>query len=106
MRIRDGKNSDPDPQHCPQQQSEHPYLRIISGGRIAATAVQVKAQPLHLVGMAVLLVAGHAQVEIVADRAVVACLHRLLAGVARVHKLVLTLQHTNQHSHYLKKTFR
>ncbi len=74
-------------------QHQRPYLRIISGGRIAATAVQVKAQPLHLVGMAVLLVAGHAQVEIVADGAVVARLHRLLAGVARVHKLVLTLQH-------------
>ena len=41
--------------------------------------------------MAVLLVAGDAQVEVVADRAVVAGLHRLDARVAVVDKLILAL---------------
>ena len=42
--------------------------------------------------VAVLLVADQTQVKVVADGAMVAGLHRLLARVARVHKLVLALQ--------------
>ena len=72
------------------------YLWIISCRSIPAPAVQIKAQLLHLVGVAVLLVAGHAEVKVVADGAVVAGLHRLLAGVAGVHKLVLALRNSWQ----------
>ena len=66
-------------------------LRVVGGHGLAAAAVQVEAELLHLVGVAVVLVAGDAQVEVLADSAVVARLHRLGARVAVVHELVLAL---------------
>lgn len=53
--------------------------------------VEVEAELLHLVGVALLVVAGHAEVEVVADGAVVARLDVRLAAVASVHELVLAL---------------
>lgn len=53
--------------------------------------VDVETQLLHLVRMAFLLVAGHAEVEVVADGAVVARLDVRLAAVAGVDKLVRAL---------------
>ena len=47
---------------------------------------------LHLVRVVVLLEAVHAEVEVLADGAVVPVLHALLARVARVDELVLALQ--------------
>ena len=66
-------------------------LRVGGGSGLTAASVQVEPELLHLVGVAVLLVAGHTQVEVVADRAVVAGLDGLDAGVAVVDELVLAL---------------
>jgi hypothetical protein len=66
-------------------------LRVRGCRRVSASSVQVETKLLHLVRMTVLLVAGDAQVEVVADRAVVPRLHRLDAGVAVVHELILAL---------------
>ena len=71
-----------------------PSLLRVGGrvGGVAATSVQVEPELLHLVGMAVLLVASDAQVEVVTDRAVVPGLDRLDTSVAVVDKLVLALE--------------
>ena len=66
-------------------------LRVVRRRDIAAASVQIEAQLLHLVGVAVVLVAGHAKVEVLADGAVVARLHGFGAGVAVVDELVLAL---------------
>ena len=69
--------------------------RVGAVGRVGTAAVvQVEAEAFHLVQMALVVVAGHAQVKVVADGAVVPGLHRLFAVVARVHKLVLALEKT------------
>ena len=67
-------------------------LGVVGRGGLGRPAVQVEPEALHFVDVALLLVAGDAEVEIVADGAVVARLHALLTVVARVHKLVLTLE--------------
>ena len=67
-------------------------LGVVGCRVLGRPAVQVEPEALHLVDVTLLLVAGDAQVEVVADGAVVACLHALLTVVARVHKFVLTLQ--------------
>ena len=51
----------------------------------------VKPKLLHLMGVAIVLVAGHTQVEVLANGAVVSRLYGLGARVAVVHKLVLAL---------------
>ena len=70
-------------------------LRIGGSSSRVSTSTIIQTKPsgqlLHLVRVTVLLVAGHAEVEVVADGAVVARLHSLGAGVAVVDKLVLAL---------------
>ena len=71
-----------------------------AAGRIAALPLGARALAgaedaallLHLVRVVVLLEAVHAQVEVLADGAVVTVLHALLARVARVDELVLALR--------------
>ena len=50
-------------------------LRVAGGGSLTSSTVKIEAELLHLVGMAVLLVARHAQVKVVAYRAVIPGLH-------------------------------
>lgn len=68
------------------------FLRVglfhVAGG---GADVQVEPQLLHLVRMALLVVAGHAEIEVVADGAMVARLDVGLAAVAGVDELVLAL---------------
>lgn len=64
-------------------------LFLVAAGRRAV--VQVQAELLHLVRMAVLVVALYAEVEVVADGAVVTGLDVGLAVVASVDELVLAL---------------
>ena len=72
------------------------FDRVVGGaGGLGGTAIKVEAQPLHFVEVALLLVAGHAQVKVVAHGAVVARLYALLAVVARVNELVLALGEVN-----------
>ena len=54
----------------------------------------VEPDPPHLVRVAVVLVARHTQVKVLAHGAVVPRLHGLGARVAVVHKLVLALSNT------------
>lgn len=54
--------------------------------------VQPKAELLHLVRVAHLLVTIDAEVEVLTHRAVITSLHTLVAGVASVYKLVLALK--------------
>ena len=72
-----------------------PRLLRIGGSSSFSTSTIIQTKPsgqlLHLVRVTVLLVAGHAEVEVVADGAVVARLHSLGAGIAVVDKLVLAL---------------
>ena len=67
-------------------------LRIAGGGRLASSAVKIKAELLHLVRMSVLLVARHTQVKVVTDSAVIPGLHRLGTSVAGIDKFILTLE--------------
>ena len=69
-------------------------LGVARRHRLPAAPVQVEPKLLHLVRVAVVLVAGHTQVKVLANRAVVPCLHGLGASVAVVHKLVLALSNT------------
>ena len=58
--------------------AELPRLLGVAGGRrLASSTIEIKAELLHLVGMSVLLVARHAQVKVVTDRAVIPGLHGL-----------------------------
>ena len=66
-------------------------LGVACGHRLAPAPVKVKPKLLHLVGVAVVLVASDTEVEVLADGAVVPRLHRFGASVAVVHKLVLAL---------------
>ena len=61
-------------------------------GARALAGAEDAALLLHLVRVVVLLEAVHAQVEVLADGAVVTVLHALLARVARVDELVLALR--------------
>ena len=67
-------------------------LRVAGGGSLASSAVKIEAELLHLVGVAVLLIARHAQVKVVTDCTVVPGLNGLGTGVAGVHKFILTLK--------------
>ena len=67
-------------------------LRIVGCRRFCGPAVQIKTELLHFVSVALLLVATHAQVKVIAHGTVEARLHALLAVVAVVHKLVLALE--------------
>lgn len=42
---------------------------------LTTTSIKIKPKLLHLVRMTILLIASHAQVEVLADSAVVSCLH-------------------------------
>ena len=56
--------------------AELPRLLWVAGGRgVAARVAEIKAELLHLVGMAVLLVAADTEIKVLADGAVVASLH-------------------------------
>ena len=53
-----------------------PGLLWIAGrSHLSTSTIQIKAKLLHLVRMTILLVAGHAQVKVITDRAVVPGLH-------------------------------
>ena len=62
-----------------------------SGRCVVALVVQAQAQLLHLVFMALSVIAGDTQVVVLADGAVEACLHAGLALVAGVDEAVLAL---------------
>ena len=64
------------------------------GHCLAAAPVHVEPELLHLVRVAVVLVARHTQVKVLTHGAVVPRLHGLGARVAVVHKLVLALRNT------------
>ena len=72
----------------------HCLLGVARGHCLAAAPVQVEPELLHLVRVAVVLVARHTQVKVLAHGAVVPRLHGLGARVAVVHKLVLALSNT------------
>ena len=50
-------------------------LGVARWHRLAPASVKVKPKLLHLMGVAVVLVAGHTEVKVLADGAVVSCLH-------------------------------
>ena len=66
-------------------------LRVAGGRSLPAATVKIEPELLHLVRVSVLLVTADAEIEVVTHGAVVSGLHRLGAGVAVVHELVLAL---------------